>query len=197
MTADIAHLEEKKVASESLFEGRFLRAFRDTVALPDGGTATREYVIHPGAVVVVPLLDDGRIVLERQFRYPVGQVMVEFPAGKLDAGEDPLVCGQRELLEETGYRAREWAKAGVMHLAVAYSTEVIHIYFARGLSAGDRKLDQGEFLDVFTAAPADLLGWCRDGTVTDAKTLACSVWMQNVLSGTWALEWQAADNSAP
>lgn len=197
MTADIAHLEEKKVASEPLFEGRFLRAYRDTVALPDGGTATREYVIHPGAVVVIPLLDDGRVVLERQFRYPVGQVMVEFPAGKLDASEDPLVCGQRELLEETGYRAREWAKAGVMHLAVAYSTEVIHIYFARGLSAGDRKLDQGEFLDVFTAVPADLLGWCRDGTVTDAKTLACSVWMQNVLSGNWALEWRAADNSAP
>lgn len=197
MTADIAHLEEKKVASERLFEGRFLRAYRDTVALPDGGTATREYVIHPGAVVVIPLLDDGRVVLERQFRYPVGQVMVEFPAGKLDAGEDPLVCGQRELLEETGYRAREWAKAGVMHLAVAYSTEVIHIHFARGLSAGDRKLDQGEFLDVFTASPADLLGWCRDGTVTDAKTLACSVWMQNVLSGDWALEWRAADNPAP
>lgn len=197
MTADIAHLEEKKIGSEVLFQGRFLRAIRDTVALPDGGTATREYVIHPGAVVVIPLLDDGRIVLERQFRYPVGQAMVEFPAGKLDAGEDPLACGQRELLEETGYRAREWAKAGVMHLAVAYSTEVIHIYFARGLAAGDRKLDQGEFLDVLTATPADLLGWCRDGTVTDAKTLACSVWMQNVLSGTWALEWQAADNSAP
>lgn len=197
MTADIAHLEEKKIGSEVLFQGRFLRAIRDTVALPDGGTATREYVIHPGAVVVIPLLDDGRIVLERQFRYPVGQAMVEFPAGKLDAGEDPLACGQRELLEETGYRAREWAKAGVMHLAVAYSTEVIHIYFARGLTAGDRKLDQGEFLDVLTATPADLLGWCRDGTVTDAKTLACSVWMQNVLSGTWALEWQAADNSAP
>ncbi len=197
MTADISHLEEKKVGSELLFQGRFLRALRDTVALPDGGSATREYVVHPGAVVVIPLLDDGRVVLERQFRYPVARVMVEFPAGKLDAGEDPLLCGQRELLEETGYRAREWARAGEMHLAVAYSTEVIHIYFARGLVAGDRQLDQGEFLDVFTATPDELLGWCRDGTVTDAKTLACTVWMQNVLSGHWALDWQPADNPAP
>lgn len=197
MIADISHLEEKKVASELLFQGRFLRALRDTVALPDGGAATREYVVHPGAVVVIPLLDDGRVVLERQFRYPVARVMVEFPAGKLDADEDPLLCGQRELLEETGYRAREWARAGEMHLAVAYSTEVIHIYFARGLVAGDRQLDQGEFLDVFTATPDELLGWCRDGTVTDAKTLACTVWMQNVLSGHWALDWQPADNPAP
>ena len=116
--------------------------------LPDGHTATREYVVHPGAVVVVPLLDDGRVVLERQYRYPVGHVMIEFPAGKLDAGEDPLVCGQRELLEETGYSAREWAHAGAMHLAVAYSTEIIDIWFARGLALGERQLDHGEFLDV-------------------------------------------------
>lgn len=195
MTADISHLEEKKVASELLFQGRFLRALRDTVALPDGGAATREYVVHPGAVVVIPLLDDGRVVLERQFRYPVARVMVEFPAGKLDADEDPLLCGQRELLEETGYRAREWARAGEMHLAVAYSTEVIHIYFARGLVAGERQLDQGEFLDVFTATPDELLGWCRDGTVTDAKTLTCAVWLQNVLSGAWTLDWSAGEGA--
>ncbi len=154
-------------------------------------------MVHPGAVVVVPLLQgaDGqlRIVLERQFRYPVGQVMVELPAGKLDAGEDPLVCGRRELLEETGYQAREWARAGQMHLAIAYSTEVIHIYFARGLSLGERQLDAGEFLDVFSATPDELLAWCRDGQVTDAKTLSCMVWVQNALSGAWPLEWQALD----
>ncbi len=154
-------------------------------------------MVHPGAVVVVPLLQgaDGqlRIVLERQFRYPVGQVMVELPAGKLDAGEDPLVCGRRELLEETGYQAREWARAGQMHLAIAYSTEVIHIYFARGLSLGERQLDAGEFLDVFSATPDELLAWCRDGQVTDAKTLSCMVWVQNALSGAWLLEWQALD----
>lgn len=191
------HLIEHREGSQELFKGRFLHAFRDTVRLPDGGTATREYVRHPGAVVVVPLLEgpDGqmRIVLERQYRYPVQQVMVELPAGKLDAGEDPLRCGQRELLEETGYQAREWARAGQMHLAIAYSTEVIHIYFARGLSLGERQLDAGEFLDVFTATPEELMVWCRDGRVTDAKTLSCMVWVHNVLSGAWPLPWQALD----
>lgn len=184
------HLKEEAIGSEVLLDGNFLHARRDTVKLPDGASATREYVIHPGAVVVIPMLDDGRVVLERQYRYPIGQVMIEFPAGKLDAGEAPLVCGQRELLEETGYTATEWAHAGAMHLAVAYSTEIIHIYFARGLSLGERQLDHGEFLDVFTATPAELLGWCRDGTLTDAKSLTCSLWLQNVLSGAWTLDWQ-------
>lgn len=187
---DDAHLREEGTASELLLQGNFLRAMRDTVRLPDGQTATREYVIHPGAVVVVPLLDDGRVVLERQYRYPVARVMTEFPAGKLDAGEDPLLCGQRELLEETGYSAREWAHAGAMHLAVAYSTEIIHVYFARGLSLGARQLDHGEFLDVFTATPEELIDWCRNGTVSDAKTLTCTLWLQNVLSGAWTLDWQ-------
>jgi ADP-ribose pyrophosphatase len=190
-------LTETRLAQQELFRGHFLHAFRDTVRLPDGGEATREYVVHPGAVVVVPLLegDDGqlRIVLERQYRYPIGQVMVELPAGKLDAGEDPLRCGQRELLEETGYQAREWARAGQMHLAIAYSTEVIHIYFARGLSQGERRLDAGEFLDVFTATPDELMAWCRDGQVTDAKTLSCALWVHNVLGGAWPLNWQARD----
>ncbi|RYF71568.1 MAG: NUDIX hydrolase, partial [Comamonadaceae bacterium] len=178
------HLKEAQEQSELLFKGNFLQARRDHVRLPDGGLATREYVVHPGAVVVVPLLDDGRVVLERQYRYPVRRVMIEFPAGKLDAGEDPFVCGRRELIEETGYRAAEWAYAGCMHLAVAYSTEIIHVYFARGLQAGERQLDAGEFLDVFSATPQQLLGWCRDGTVTDAKTLSCALWLQNVVSVT-------------
>ena len=191
-----AHLREEAIGSEVLLDGNFLHVRRDTVRLPDGASATREYVVHPGAVVVIPMLDDGRIVLERQYRYPIGQVMIEFPAGKLDAGEAPLVCGQRELLEETGYTAIEWAHAGAMHLAVAYSTEIIHIYFARGLSLGERQLDHGEFLDVFTATPAELLSWCRDGTLTDAKTLTCALWLQNVLSGAWTLDWQMATHAA-
>ena len=195
------HLTEHRLTSKTLFTGRFLQARRDTVRLPDGGEAVREYVVHPGAVVVVPwLLDaDGqfRIVLERQFRYPVGQAMVELPAGKLNAGEDPLHCGRRELLEETGYQAREWARAGQMHLAIAYSTEVIHIWFARGLRQGERRLDQGEFLDVFSATPDELMAWCRDGQVTDAKTLSCMVWVQNVLSGAWPLNWQTPDPISP
>lgn len=189
------HLKEHLHERQELFKGNFLHALRDTVRLPDGQLATREYVIHPGAVVVVPLVqgEDGqtRVVLERQFRYPVGQVMVELPAGKLEAGEDPMLCGQRELLEETGYTAREWARAGQMHLAIAYSTEVIHVYFARGLRSGERKLDAGEFLDVFTATPQELVQWCRDGTVTDAKTLSCMVWLQQWLEQPESLAWQA------
>ena len=184
------HLKEERTGSETLFEGRFLHARRDTVRLPDGNSATREYVIHPGAVVVIPLLEDGRVVLERQYRYPVHHVMTEFPAGKLDAGEEPLACGQRELLEETGYSAREWAYAGLMHLAVAYSTEIIHVYFARGLTLGEPQLDAGEFVEVFTATADELVEWCRDGTVTDAKTLTCTLWLQNVRSGAWTLDWQ-------
>lgn len=185
-----AHLVETPVDSEELLRGHFLHVFRDTVRLPDGHHATREYVIHPGAVMVVAQLEDGRVVLERQYRYPVKSVMLEFPAGKLDPGEASLACAQRELLEETGYTARQWARAGVLHPVISYSTEFIDIWFARELTLGERKLDSGEFLDVFTATPAELLRWCGTGEVTDAKTLTGVLWLQNVLSGAWALDWQ-------
>jgi ADP-ribose pyrophosphatase len=185
------HLRETLIDSETLFEGKFLHAKRDAVRLPSGAQAAREYVVHPGAVVVVPLLDDGRVVVERQFRYPVGQTMIEFPAGKLDTGEDLLLCGQRELLEETGYRATHWAYAGKMHLAIAYSTEVIHIFFARGLQAGPRQLDDGEHLDVFTSTLQELLQWAAQGQLTDAKSLSCLLWLKNVQSGAWPLNWQS------
>ena len=185
------HLIEHPIKSELVHQGSFLQVKRDTVRLPHGGEATREYVVHPGAVVVIGLLDDGRVLLERQFRYPVGLVMTEFPAGKLDAGEQPLFCAKRELLEETGYTAREWAYAGPIHLAIGYSTEVIHVFFARGLTAGERQLDADEFLDVCSMTPAELIDGIRTGQVTDAKTLSCCLWLQNVQSGVWVLDWNA------
>ena len=187
-----AHLVEHPLHSELVHQGSFLQVRLDTVRLPHGGQATREYVVHPGAVVVIGLLDDGRVLLERQFRYPVGQVMTEFPAGKLDADEPPLLCAQRELLEETGYAASEWAYAGPMHLAIGYSDEVIHIFFARGLRAGERQLDADEFLDVCSMTPAELMEGVRTGQVTDAKTLSCCLWLQNVQSGGWTLDWKRA-----
>ena len=193
-------LTETKISSESLFQGSFLHAFRDHVSLPDRTLAIREYVVHPGAVMVIPLLtrNDGElaVVMERQFRYPVGRVMIEFPAGKLDSGETTFNCAQRELLEETGYSALEWARAGVTHPVIAYSTEFIEIWFARGLSAGPQSLDEGEFLEVFTVTPAQLMQWCRNGEVTDAKTLAGAMWLQNYLSDAWPLCWVTAPTLA-
>ncbi len=189
-----AHLTETRTGGSPVFKGEFLHAMQDTVRLPDGRLTSREYLVHPGAVMVVPLLHapDGawQVVLERQFRYPVQQVIIEFPAGKLDPGEAPLACARRELREETGYQAREWAYAGRIHPVVSYSTECIEIWFARGLVPGERQLDAGEFLDVFTASPQTLWHWCRDGTVTDAKTVAGALWLQNVLAGDWCLDWQ-------
>lgn len=189
-----SHLTETTVSTETLFEGRLLKVWRDTVQLPDGRPAVREYIRHPGAVMIIPLCQtptgEWEVVLERQYRHPVGRVMVEFPAGKLDPGEDPVACGQRELKEETGWVASEWAIAGCLHPCIGYSNEVIHVHFARGLRQAGRQLDEGEFLETFTTTPQQLLAWCQDGTVTDGKTLTGALWLSQHLQGQWPLNWQ-------
>lgn len=187
---DDAHLRETLVSSQTVYRGNFLELRRDEVVLPDGGQAAREYVIHPGAVMIVALLPDGRLVMERQYRYPVQQTMIEFPAGKLDAGEGGLACAQRELLEETGYSARRWAKAGVMHPVIGYATEVIEVWFADDLTQGERHLDAGEFLDVFTASQDELESWMQSGLLTDAKTIVGMMWLQRWRAGHCQLDWQ-------
>ncbi|MBS0448387.1 MAG: NUDIX hydrolase [Proteobacteria bacterium] len=187
--ADPDHLREKMVRSEEVYRGNFFDVRRDQIRLPDGGPALREYIIHPGAVMVVPILDDGRLVVERQWRYPLARAMVEFPAGKLEAGEPPFECAVRELFEETGYRAAEWARAGILHNAIAYSNEGIEVWFARRLTLGTRQLDAGEFLDVGTATLEELDGYALRGELTDAKTLVGMLWLQNWRSGRWPLSW--------
>lgn len=187
-----AHLIEHCVESQSVYQGSFLKVKRDIVRLPDGQQASREYIKHPGAVMIVPILDDGRLLLERQYRYPMGRVMLEFPAGKLDAGEPPLACAQRELLEETGYSAAEWAHAGVLHNAIAYSDEGIEIFFARGLVAGQQSLDPGEFLDLAYHSTAELDALAAAGAMTDAKTLIGLLWLTRWQRGEWALDWRDA-----
>ena len=185
-----AHLREDKLESVQVYRGDFLDVRRDRVRLPDGEIAHREYIVHPGAVMVVPLLTDGRLLVERQWRYPMGRAMLEFPAGKLEPGEPVLDCAIRELIEETGYRAAEWARAGTLNNAIAYSDEVIEVWFARGLVAGERKLDRGEFLDVCSVGVEELEALAEHGEVTDAKTLIGLLWLQNWRSGRWSLEWR-------
>ena len=193
--ADDAHLREETLVSDQVYRGAFLDVRRDQARMPDGATAQREYIVHPGAVMVVPLLDDGRLVIERQWRYPLARVMIEFPAGKIDAGEPPLLCGVRELAEETGYRAAEWARAGILHNAIAYSNEGIEVWFARGLTLGERRLDAGEFLEVGSASLDELDDMARRGELTDGKTLIGMLWLQNWRAGRWPLQWHPRPES--
>lgn len=179
------HLTETCIDSEVAYEGSFLKVSRDHVSLPNGAVATREYIRHPGAVVILPILDDGRVLLERQFRYPMGRVFIEFPAGKIDRGEAPLACARRELQEETGYTATDWRFVTTIHNAIAYSDEHLELFVARGLTAGPARLDEEEFLETFSATVPELLEMVRSGQVTDVKTVIGAFWLEKLAAGSW------------
>jgi ADP-ribose pyrophosphatase len=178
-------LTERPISGELVYDGKLLQVRRDKVRLPDGATAEREYIRHPGAVVIIALLETGELLMERQFRYPLGRDMIELPAGKIDPGEPPLDTAKRELLEETGYSASEWRHLATIHLAIGYSDEHIEIFLARQLTRSEAKLDAEEFLEVFALSLASALEWVREGRITDAKTLSALLWAEKVLEGPW------------
>jgi ADP-ribose pyrophosphatase len=192
MSDDHAHLVEHRLSGTTLLSGGFIEVCRDHVRLPDGKTATREFIRHPGAVAVIPLLDDGRCVLVRQYRYPIQKIQLEWPAGKLDAGESTVACAMRELQEETGYRATEWAYGGEIHNAAAYSDESIWLWFARGLQAGATRLDEGEFVETVLMTPDEIDAANLRGDLPDVKTQIGLSWLQRWQAGHRPLVWQTA-----
>jgi ADP-ribose pyrophosphatase len=171
-------LTEHRVSGELVYDGTLLKVHRDVVKLPDGSEGTREFIRHPGAVAILPLFDDGRILLERQFRYPHGREFIELPAGKLEPGEPHLETAKRELLEETGYAAERWKRLGVIHTAIAYTDEAIELFLAEKLSLTARKLDAGEFLETLIVPFAEAMTMIRDGRITDAKTVTGLLWFE-------------------
>lgn len=179
-------LTETQLTTETVFHGRLLHVKHDTVRLPNGNETGREYIVHPGAVLVVPMLDDGRIVFERQFRYPLRRTFIELPAGKIDPDEAPLVTGQRELLEETGYSAREWNYLAALYPCIGYSDEVIHVYLATGLQAGHHQRNDDESLEVFFMTLSDAMEAMRRGEITDGKTMVALFWAEKHCTKCWS-----------
>lgn len=185
-----AHLLEKQLSSEQVWHGRLLDVRRDSVLLPDGSEGIREYIVHPGAVVIIAVEDDGRLLFERQYRYGPGAVFLEFPAGKIDPGEDILATAKRELIEECGYEAATWEYLGVMHPCIGYSNERIEIFLARDLTLfpDGAQLDHGEFLELTRLSLGEAVEGVRQGAITDAKSITALFWAEKVLTKVWSIQ---------
>ena len=175
-------LTETCLSSEVVYEGSFISVRKDSARMPDGSTSTREYITHPGAVAILALLDNGNLVMERQFRYAPRQEFVEIPAGKIDHGEDILATAQRELLEETGYVAREWTHLTSAWPCIGFADERMEYFLARGLTHQERKLDDGEFLEVIELSLQEAMEWVRRGKISDSKTIVGLFWLEKTLN---------------
>lgn len=178
-------LIETELDSETVFKGRLMHVKRDRVRLPNGGESTREYIVHPGAVVVIPVFDNGDLLLERQHRYPLRRDFIELPAGKIDPGEDDLTCAQRELEEETGYTATDWREVTTIYPCIGYSDERLAFYLAKGLKEGNHGRDPDEFLEILRVPFAEAMDWVRSGKICETKTVIGLFWLEKVLSQGW------------
>jgi len=179
------HLEEKTLSSKQIFRGRYLKVEQDQVQAPDGKTYFREYILHPGAAMMIPLLSNGNVVMIHQYRHAMKQVFLEFPAGKRDHGEESLITAKRELREETGYEAKDWKFLTTIHPVIGYSNEHIDLFLAKELTLAERQLDHGEFIEVVEVKPQELMGYVRDGKVSDVKTQIGAFWLDKILRGEW------------
>ena len=178
-------MSETQLTTQTVFQGRLLHVKSDQVRLSNGHEATREYILHPGAAMIIALSDEKTIVLERQYRYPLDRHFIELPAGKIDPGEDPLATAQRELREECGYTAEQWRHLTTMHPSIGYANEHIELFLARGLSQAANQLDEDEFLEVLHVPVAEALRWIRDGRITEAKAVTGLLWADKILRGEW------------
>jgi ADP-ribose pyrophosphatase len=174
-------LKETCLDSTVVYDGGFIKVLKDNVRLPDGSISTREHITHPGAVAVLAILDSANLIMERQFRYPPQREFIELPAGKIDPGEDILITAQRELLEETGYVAREWTHLSTMWPCIGYANERMEYFLARGLTHQGSQLDDGEFLEVFELSVDDAMKWIREGKINDSKTVLGLFWLEKML----------------
>lgn len=164
------HLHEEKISSQTIYEGKIFNVLKDTVRLENNTEAIREYLTHPGGVCVAAITDNNEILLVRQYRYAQQRIMLEIPAGKLDIGEDHFECGKRELLEETGYAAKDYRYLGEFFPTPAYVTEITHMYFAKNLELKSQKLDEDEFLDVVKIPIDDAVNMIMKNEIKDGKT---------------------------
>lgn len=185
MTNEPPDLHETELSSETVFKGRLMHVKLDRVRLPDGGESTREYIVHPGAVVVIPVFENGDLLLERQHRYPLHRDFIELPAGKIDAGEADLTCAKRELEEETGYTASEWREVTTIYPCIGYSDERLAFYLARGLTPGNHGRDPDEFLEILRVPFGEAMDWVRNGKICETKTVIGLFWLEKMQQQGW------------